>query len=1022
MKPLKLKMTAFGPYAERTEIDFVKIGSGLFIITGDTGAGKTMIFDAITFALYGAASGGGREPAMLRSDYVPNNVKTSVELVFSHKDEVYTVSRVPSYTRPGTKTPVLAEASLISESGRVNIAKSKDVTNKITEIIGLDRNQFTQVSMLAQGEFKKLLYAGSDERRNIFRKIFSTQSYDAMQDRLKKAADELKQKCEDVIKSARQKAEEVKGEINADPEAEPEEFMKELNAIIERDIAEKKEFEKNIGEIRGRIEEEKLRLELCRSDNNELKRLEERKAELEKLKERMSETDEKKKRLKLSEDCRTYVMPSEREMNICEKQLDQLKKSMRDTKQKLDSTGEDFGKAQEEFKKCRNEDELRTRLASEISALERAIPEYKLLDELAERKTAISAEIALEERRLAEYEGSISFNSAMIKKAEAEKQGISDAPGKEVSLRIECNSLKDRQSRLGELVKDIKKIESLKKAADKAAAEFSEADKEYEIKTEKAHRLEKQFYLEQAGIMAMELEDGSPCPVCGSITHPRKAQLSEEAPSEVEVNESKAAADEAGVAMREASVKSGNAFTKYEEALKAAEEKAAEYEITTLSEVKEYKTHTDKELAEKEVIHNRLVNDCGRLKELNTEIEKLITEEKELKEKRRICSMELAEKRSVLAAAESAYNEKKSHLSYDNFNAASARQKAAQHDLDESRNALEAAEAEYNRLNTESENYKALIKDLEPRIESAGKSFDEASAEFERRCAEYGLDDADSYRAACLEVSENEKLRTEIDEYNLALTSAEAVVSELSNKLKDKEYTNLDEFEEKISELKKEEEEEDERLAYLRNALSINTDARDRITALMASGSKLLKKHKVLKNLSDTANGSLNTKAKISFEEYVQSSKFERVLRAANRRMEIMNKRYTLRRRTEAKNLKQRSGLEIDIIDSYTGRARDVKTLSGGESFMASMSLALGVSDIIGAEKRGIDIESVFVDEGFGTLDEEALRKALRLLLELSGDTRSVGIISHVKELCDEIEKRIIVTATGSGSRISQEM
>ncbi|MDO5397485.1 MAG: SMC family ATPase [bacterium] len=1022
MRPLKLTMTAFGPYAEKTEIDFRKIGNGLFIITGDTGAGKTMIFDAITFALYGAASGGGREPAMLRSDYAPNKVKTIVELVFSHKNEIYTVSRVPSYTRPGTKTPVPAEASLISESGNIDIAKAKDVTNKITDIIGLDRNQFTQVSMLAQGEFKKLLYAGSGERRDIFRKIFSTQSYDAMQDKLKKTVEELRRQCTDTIKSARQKAEEIKGEITADIEAEPEEFMKELSALIERDYTEEKEFEKKLGEIRSRITEETLRLALCRADNRELEKREERKKELDGLKKRKQETEEKKKRLKLSEDCRAYVMPAEREMNNCEKHLKQLEESRTATEKKLISVIEKLQHAKKEYEKRRCEEDLRTRLSSEISELEKAIPEYKLLDELAVKKTVASSEITAEEKKLASYEESLKVSSSEVKRLETEKQSISNAPEKEVSLRIECNSLRERQTKLGELINDTKKLETSRKAAEKAAAEFSAADRAYEIKAENARRLEKQFYLEQAGIMAMKLEDGKPCPVCGSLTHPSKAQLSEEAPSEAEVNEAKTAADNAGAIMRKASVKSGNAQTKYKGALKAAEEKAAGFGITLLSEVKEHKLRMDKELAEMDAVHNQLVKDCKRLKELNAEIEKLITKENEIKEKSIICSKKLAEKRSVLAAAESAYNEKKSHLSHDDFDAASARKRAAQSMLAESRAALAAAESEYNRLNTESENYRALIKDSEPKIKSAGESFEEAEAEFKSKCGEYGLGGTEEYKSACLEVSENEKLRLEINTYNSTLTALEAVVSELDEKLRDKKYTSLDVLEEKLLELKNEEREEDRRLTYLRNAVSINTDARDRITVLLDHGSRLLKKHKVLKNLSDTANGSLNSKAKISFEEYVQSSKFERVLRAANRRMEIMSKRYTLRRRTEAKDLKRHSGLEIDIVDSYTGRARDVKTLSGGESFMASMSLALGVSDIIGAEKRGIDIESVFVDEGFGTLDEDALRKALQLLLKLSGDTRAVGIISHVKELCDEIEKRIIVTATGSGSRIRQEM
>lgn len=959
---------------------------------------------------------------MLRSDYAPNKVKTSVELEFSHKNEIYTVTRVPSYVRPNTKTPVAAEASFVNESGSLNIAKSRDVTNKIEEIIGLDRNQFTQVSMLAQGEFKKLLYAGSSERRDIFRKIFSTHSYDNMQENLKKSAEELKRQCEDTIKAARLKAEEIKGTIKSDVEAEPEEFMKELDALIEKDSIEEKKFTEQLDALRNKIIEKNTMLSSCAEVNKELERLERLRAELDALKKCDGEIKEKKKRLKLSEDCRTYIMPFEQEMNICGVQLEKLEKNTESTEKKLEAALKGLPSVKAKFEQLKNDEEKRTRLAGEINELEKAKPEYKLLDELALRTETILAEIAKDEARLAKYDGDIGAKEAEIERLETEKQGLKETPEQEVALRIECNSLRERKQRIESLLKDIKKLEAVKESAEKAAKEYREAEVAWEKKNNEALRLERQFYLEQAGIMAMSLEDGCACPVCGSTEHPRKAELSEKAPSEAEVNEAKAAAEAAGTVRHSASVKSGQALARYEAEKKAVEERASELGIADSGKAEESKAAADKELNGKEAEHKRLESDCKRLNVIIGSIEKLTGEEKRLKEERMALEGELAEKKSGLAAAKSAYNEKKSRLSYDDYDSALRRQKEARRELDENKAALEAAENRFRGLEAEVRSYSAVIEDLKPKVESVKKSTDEAANRFALSCGEYGLSGVEEYRLACLKVSENEKLKSEINTYTKKLAADTAVVNELAEKHKNHTYTKLDDIEKNLAELKEEEKNEDEYLTYLKNAVKINSDARKRIKELLDSGSELLKKHKVIKNLSDTANGSLSSKAKISFEEYVQSSKFEKVLKAANRRLDVMDKKHILRRRTEAKDLKRHSGLEIDIINLATGVARDVKTLSGGESFMASMSLALGVSDIIGAEKRGIDIESVFVDEGFGTLDEESLRKALQLLLDLSGDTRTVGIISHVKELCNEIEKRIIVTSTGSGSKVRQEI
>lgn len=1020
MRPLKLTMTAFGPYADKTVIDFKRIGNGLFLITGDTGAGKTMIFDAITFALYGKASGSSRDQGMFRSDYADNKVKTYVELVFSHRDEVYTISRVPSYLRPGTKTPISASALLINESGTVDLSKPAEIKKKIEEIIGLDRNQFTQVSMLAQGEFKKLLYADSDERRDIFRKIFSTESYDLLQRNIKDAAKNLQKEYDDKIKLAQDRTRDVRGSIECDIKAEPDKYLNLLEELIEQNRRERDILVSNLEILKEEIKVKTNEAAECRRINKEIDDLNGKRKELEALRAKASEIKEKEKKLKLSENCRIYVMPKHDKMVDALTQLKDVIKKKSEAERLLMLTEEKIPDAEERYRKSADDEENRNRLLSEISEIEKSKPQYEELKELSEKINRLTIKEKNIGKRLKENEKSAEEVRHKKECLEKEREEKKQAPEKSAEAKAETDKLRIKLNKVKILYDTEEELQTAKSQAQAARLKFNEALKNKNEKSKLANEVENCFYMEQAGILAHKLKEGCPCPVCGSLEHPHKAKLSDNAPTKEEVENAKKEAEAASDELSDVSTKLGNANARLAEIGKNIAAQRTELEIGNDINTLEYGKKIQALYVEWRDRYKNYNEACNRLKEIDDEAKIIGNTEIELSDNEKKLNNELNQCKSELASAGSAYSEKKSYLKYDSLKEAQDRETAAKHEYSLSKKELEESGRVLNELKNQKSGSVTLLNNLNQSLKEAESKKQSAENELISVYSDYGLGSEEHYRNACLSVSENESLKKEIKEYGDKLSAAEAVVRDGEKRLTGKNYTNTEPLEAELSLLLEKEAEGDNSVTNLKNIVSTNEDTLERLKELTESSQKLLKEHKVIENLSNTVNGTLVGKEKISFETYVQSSKFERVLRAANKRMRTMNDRYSLERREKARKNNTQSGLDIDIMDCYTGRARDVKTLSGGESFMASMSLALGVSDIIGAEQRGINIESVFVDEGFGTLDEEALDKAMKMLNDLSGTSRAIGIISHVKELCDAIDKKIIVTATNNGSKVEQ--
>lgn len=773
MRPLELTLSAFGPYAGEETIDFTRLGTrGLYLITGDTGAGKTTIFDAIVFALYGEASGDARGAEMLRSQYATEDTPTFIRMKFVYRDAVYRITRNPEYRRRAKKgdgyTNHKADAELICPDGRI-VVKNREVTRAVTELLGLDKNQFTQIAMIAQGDFLRLLYAKTEERSKIFREIFHTKAYQILQERLKTEAGALKQEYEALEKSIDQYLEGVLCK-EASFAAGMDRVRQNRKAIPAEEI---------VIFLQERISAEEEELSLLQ------KQLDTYEKELERLHQLIGRADERQKR---------------------EAELEEAKKKIAVLRPSLEAMREEYQKKQQSFQEFERE----------RSRLEKI------------------------------YQDSLE----VLEKKETQEQ-----------QRLQMEKLREEA---------LAKEEAYRQAA-----------MSYQRAKDNCDEMERRYLDEQAGILAGRLEEGKPCPVCGATSHPAPARQKEGAPSKEAVDKAKRALEAANAKVHRASEEAG--------AVK------------------------------------------GRLESGQERYQAMLAAEKE------------EEKEAVL------------HFT-----------------------GKEEAEKELRQKERE------------------GQRMQETLADTERIC------------------------RNREKEYERCQTTIET----LEKQLAESEPCNVKELTEQRNVIVEQKQLAEGKRQELYRYIKTNTGIAQAVAKQGKQIKTLQEKWNLVGELSGTFSGNVAGKDKIMLETYVQMTYFDRIINRANTRFMMMSAgQYELRRAAAAQNIKSQSGLELDIIDHYNGTVRSIKTLSGGEAFLASLSMALGLSDEIQSAAGGIALDTMFVDEGFGYLDEEALAQAIRTLQGLAEGNRLVGIISHVGSLKEKIEKQIVVTKKkhgGSAAVISE--
>lgn len=908
MRPIKLTMSAFGPYAGETVIDFEKLGeNGIYLISGDTGAGKTTIFDAIVYALYGDASGEKRDPSMFRSKYAEPDTPTFAELVFNYADKVYTIRRNPSYLRKKLKgdgyTAQSADCCLTYPDGRV-VTKRTEVDSAIENIIGISKDQFLQIAMIAQGDFLKTLTATTEDRKKIFRKIFKTERFENLQRKLSEEAGKANKQVEIASSGLRQYIEGIRCceenplALNVERAKNRELPTVELIATLEKLVAEdensNKELNKDLEEIEKQLE----------NVNSLLGKLEEyNKAKIELL------------NVSKAINTKSDELAKAKEILDCEK---------------------------EKFKETET-------LKSESSKIKLELPRYDELETLNKRIDTTQKLLKKDEKNLVDKNALIIGKKETLEKLKAEKSTLEKAGENREKLTSEKSAAEEKKQNLEALKKSINEyfamlltLEEKQKIYLKASENAQQANDDYNSKNIA-------FLNEQAGILAMQLEENSPCPVCGSTVHPNIAKKSESAPTEEELKKAKQKSDKAQAEAANAStacaVTKGNVETARANIENQLEKLIGNTDINSSEE------KTDS-----------MIKDISeRIAKINSEI---TGEEKKIRRK--------SELEKIIPQTENETEKLKNDVS--TLETSIASHKTSLTEITEQLTALKSSLCFADKKSAEQK-----LSAIENKAESLKKSYENAQNGFT--------------------VCEKE------------IITLKAREEQLKKQLESSEQIDVEEVNEKKNILNSQKQEKNIEKTEILTRLMANRPALENIRKKTDEISALEKRASLICSLHSTASGQIIGKEKIMLETYIQMTYFDRILAKANTRLMIMSGgQYELKRSQTAENKKSSDGLSLDVIDHYNGSQRSVNSLSGGESFKASLSLALGLSDEIQASAGGIRLDTMFVDEGFGSLDNESLNQAMNALKGLTEGNRLVGIISHVNELKERIDKQIIVS------------
>ena len=913
MRPIKLSMSAFGPYAGKTVLELEQLGTkGLYLVTGDTGAGKTTIFDAITYALYGEASGDNREPSMFRSKYADPAVPTEVELIFSYGGMQYTVKRNPEYERPKTRgegfTTQKAEATLTYPDGRV-VTKQREVDSAIRDIMGVDRSQFLQIAMIAQGDFLKLLLASTEDRKKIFRQIFKTQRYQALQEKLKQESAALLDQCASARGSIRQY---IDG-ISCDE-----------NDVLSIEVKKAREGMLPVGEVVTLLQS------LLEKDERELAAAQKSIAEAER---HLSEVDKKLGILETREKTKLALVKAQ---------------------QGLREETEENRKRKSRFAAAEAKLSEKEKLFDEKVKTEAEYPRYEALAALEEQIRSATADIAEAEKQLETDRRQCAKAREEFSDLQKEYASLENVGEGKEKLERQRDAEKDRKKKLQELSAAFQAACKLQDMLKKQQTEYLQAAEASEAANDAYEAKNRAFLDEQAGIMAETLEEGKPCPVCGSLTHPCLAHKTEKAPTEAQLKKAKDSAEKARCAAEELSAGCRETKARCE-----SQETAIKNQLQALGQ--------DSSLAE---------------------TEKWLPEEQK-------------KAMSSLQALETEISMQKKQLTRRNQLAVT---------LPEQEASLKKQEEALAALKTALEVKKAALREKEKQRGDEKKSLryaDRAAAEQYAAALGRAIADLDTV------YSDAQKA---LNQSNEKMAGLSASVQELSGQLQENCDLNREEESEKRKQLTEAKGKNDAISKVLHARLENNRSALKGICSKAEDLEVLEKRYAWVKALSNTANGNISGKEKVMLETYIQMTFFDRIIARANVRFMVMSGgQYELKRRKAAENNRSQSGLELDVVDHYNGTERSVKTLSGGESFKASLSLALGLSDEIQASAGGVKLDTMFVDEGFGSLDDESLDQAMRALSGLAEGNRLVGIISHVAELKDRIDRQIVVTKEKSG-------
>ncbi len=1057
MKPIKLIISAIGPYAgELPPIEFDAFEEkGLFLISGDTGAGKTTIFDAICFALYGMTSGTYRDTKNLRSEYARESTQSYVDFYFSHQGREFHVWRQPSYERQkqrGSGVILEKERAALYEEGQAPIEGLTQVNNAIKELLHIDEKQFKQIVMIAQGEFWDLLNAKTDQRTEILRTIFLTNGYKNIEYKLKDRMDTSCKIKEDAENSIIQHFKDVSANEEDEFFDELEDLksragrsgsawnLDEILDIIERLILSDKEklkcMKAALKKAEAELKKNNEELTLAKTINSFIEKRDKLEKEKEELEKRKTEMDEMLLLLEKQKKATHNVNPSYVAWTKKCDEVSLTQKQIKITESNLEKTVAAVKQAKDAFDDAKKQEPEVDKLKQTISRIDDEEQKYKQKEELEGKLKELGElekNISTEEENLKEYEKSLKEKIKALNKTVKELKG---KPAELIEAKNESEKLTELLADLDVIIDNqIPEREKRKKAHSKKKKAFLDTREKYEEASGRREEAEHILEDSRAGILAKKLVEGEKCPVCGSVHHPEPAKLKEDSISEDDFKK----LQEEESKLQE---KKNNANTEAEIAKTSLEEFEEQLRITILDciespfldidmeeesleklikAVKEAKKQVETMSKENNKKCNSLDKDCKTLqkdeKDLETaqgdETEKLHVKKEKLNEYKQKMKQELTETRATLKMLEK--------LSFPDWKTAKKERKQAEtkkkkilEDIAKAEekkkkadNNLTAAESELKTLNgslkQQKKDEEALKKKLDKEISANGFSSVE-------ELLRYVVNEED--------ITSSDKV---INEYNKAVATNKKQLSDARSDAKGKKVID-------IEALKAVCDEQSANVDLIRkncnnneNRISTNKEKRKSILNRREELEKARKENAICQRLYNLVKGTTG-KGKITLEQYIQAAGFDGIIAAANRRLLPMSDgQYELYRQEDSLGKRSNNFLDLEVLDNYTGHRRPVGNLSGGESFKASLSLALGLSDTVSSNLGGVQMDALFVDEGFGTLDRKSIDSAMEVLINLIGSNKLVGIISHREELMENIPQQIKVKKTKDGSQITVE-
>lgn len=1055
MKPTKLTLSAFGPFSDLVELDLTQLdGQGLFLITGDTGAGKTTLFDAICFALYGEVSGPYRPVEHLRSDFAAPDAQTFVQLEFVHRGKPYILKRNPAYERPklrGSGTVKEKPDAQLILPGEPPVQGVRQVNAAVRELLGIDCPQFKQVGMIAQGEFMKLLNASTDEREGILRQVFATQKYQNLTHALQAAAGEAREACKtqndrllerfrqvDCPETSAQKEGIVNLKRAENPALLPQ-MQAALAALLEEDRAELARLEPALERAKQDLERATRLEEQAKTADGTRQRLAAERAKLTQLQDKAPEMQRREEEFRCSEAALKQVKPLADRADGAAAAEAKARRELKALAPRLEQAQQNEAAAFTRLEQAKAAQPEVEDLKQSLTLLEKQLPLYHQHQEAAKALAALEEQAKTAEADLNDAKQAAETSEQALDQTHRELDEL-----KEVPLQLE--QIRNRYKDLTGVKNALANWRAAAEAEQTAAAALHDAQEIYTKKQEtfqqaESHAAGLRRRLDdcRAGLLARDLSEGMPCPVCGAVHHPAPAALPAEPVTEADLQAAEDAREAARGEKDQAMKESGSSSAAYNA---AQEHTARQWKLFAQHWQEQALTPplpSEGPAPEPAQLDKALANalaDCKaesrQLREHDDrrkKLEGLLPDQEEAAraeaEKRDNLRDVLAKLAADTASAKTRVGQLAQGLEWPSEQAALAqktewegRHTALLNEQTAAQTAYDTAQKALNNLNEEKAKKSAVLKEKAAQAQASARELDEIL----RKLA---FADRADYEAALITEEGLKAEREELDQYQNNLHKAEAAVATL-----EKEAANQPQPAAPLPQLEERHRAADDEVHKLNQASSTvgfrqksNQAIADALNRIAKESEQARHKADLLNHLYNTVKGKQAGKVNLSFEAYIQAYYFERVVEAANRRFEAMSEgRYLLRRRDDSVSISGKNALVLDVLDHYTGKLRPVSSLSGGESFKAALCLALGLSDVIQAGSGGVEIDALFVDEGFGTLDEASLDKALEVLLGLAGPGKMVGVISHVPELKDRITRQIVLKkgALGSTARIVQ--